>query len=420
MKITKIHIENYKSFKSETIELDKLNILVGANASGKSNTISIFRFINHIIDYGIENAVSLAGGLEYLLNASIGKSKPFHLSFSYDCIDKNWIRSVNKKENKYLILSGFDYSFEIEAHKRGTGFRITKDTITQKFFQVTHMSKDTIEYDVDKRCLVEYKKSKRKINTSVENTTDFDDSDKLNDVVGRDFVSHFLDNARCVDELLLHYISIFMPPMFYFKDLINIYDFDPKMMKRSASLTSVSKLDEDGSNIANILQSLLKNRAERTKLINLLNDCLPFIKSITTESNFDKSVSYKIQETYSNKHLYANFLSDGTVSMIAIIIALYFEDTMGTVILEEPERNLHPSLMDRVIEMAREASKDKQILITTHTPELIKHADSDSILLASRCDNGYTCIEKPIDKEAVRIFLENEIGIETLFAQNLL
>jgi predicted ATPase len=147
---------------------------------------------------------------------------------------------------------------------------------------------------------------------------------------------------------------------------------------------------------------------------------LPFIKSITTESNFDKSVSYKIQETYSNKHLYANFLSDGTVSMIAIIIALYFEDTMGTVILEEPERNLHPSLMDRVIEMAREASKDKQILITTHTPELIKHADSDSILLASRCDNGYTCIEKPIDKEAVRIFLENEIGIETLFAQNLL
>ena len=152
----------------------------------------------------------------------------------------------------------------------------------------------------------------------------------------------------------------------------------------------------------------------------MLKDCLPFVKSITTESNFDKSVSYKIQESYSKKPLYANFLSDGTVSILAIIIALHFEDTIGTIILEEPERNLHPALMDRVIEMAKESSKNKQVLITTHTPELIKHADINSILLASRCDDGFTCIKRPINDDTVKVFLENEIGIEELFAQNIL
>ena len=93
---------------------------------------------------------------------------------------------------------------------------------------------------------------------------------------------------------------------------------------------------------------------------------------------------------------------------------------MGTIILEEPERNLHPSLMDRVIEMAKETSIDHQILITTHTPELIKYADVDSILLASRCKDGFTCIKKPINDESVQTFLENEIGIDRLFAQNII
>lgn len=86
---------------------------------------------------------------------------------------------------------------------------------------------------------------------------------------------------------------------------------------------------------------------------------LPFIDNISTESNFDKSVSYKIKENYSSKPLYANFLSDGTVSILAIIIALNFESGSDIIILEEPERNLHPYLMDRLMEMGERDVKAK-------------------------------------------------------------
>ena len=185
-------------------------------------------------------------------------------------------------------------------------------------------------------------------------------------------------------------------------------------------MTSVTHLEENGENLANILNALLKSKANRERLKDLLNDFLPFIDNISTESNFDKSVSYKIKENYSSKPLYANFLSDGTVSILAIIIALNFESGSDIIILEEPERNLHPYLMDRLMEMARETSKQKQILITTHTPELIKHASIEDVLFANRDVNGFSRIMRLSDSETVKQFLQDEIGIDCLYVNNLL
>lgn len=421
MKITKIHVKNYKSFKDETIEFDKLNILIGANASGKSNTISLFRFINQIIEYGIENAISLSGGIEYVLNTNIGKKEPLSLSFSYDCTEREWVRSIGAKNNN-VILAGYDCDFEITPHKRGSGFTITKDIIVFKYYQVNKTNKDgSIKYDVQKYYHEEFKRTNRKFVENVVNKTDFEELQKNKEAITSKFVVDYLNNSRAKNnELLLHFISLFLPYDFRYNELVHIYDFDPKLMKKSASLTSISHLEEDGSNLANILQGLLKNSQNKNKLINYLSDSLPFVKSITTERNFDKSVSYKIKEIYSKKELYANFLSDGTVSMLAIIIALNFERSLGTIILEEPERNLHPALMSKVIEMAKETSTKRQIIITTHTPELIKYADEESILLASRCSEGYTCIKKPINDDEVKVFIQNEIGIDKLFAQNMI
>lgn len=421
MRITKIHVSNFKSFREETITFDHLNILIGSNASGKSNTISIFRFLDQIIDYGLENAISLSGGIEYVLNTTIGKSMPLNMSFSFSCEDEDWIMYVGKKREDKLLFAGFDYSFEITPHKRGSGYRITKDTITIYYFQVIGLPKGKKnQFDSQKVYKQFYRRINGKITYELENKTDYIDNEEMTNGLESIFVKKFFDARENRSELILHFISIFMPPMFFSRDLVRIYDFDPKLMKKSSSLTSVSHLEEDGSNLANILQNLLKTKFERNKLENILSDCLPFIERISTESNFDKSISYKIKENYSQKPLYANFLSDGTVSVLALIIALNFEKDAGTIIIEEPERNLHPFLMNRLIEMARETSKERQIIITTHTPELIKHANINDILFASRCQEGFSCISRPADNDMVQEFLKNEVGIDSLFVQNLL
>ena len=58
-----------------------------------------------------------------------------------------------------------------------------------------------------------------------------------------------------------------MPPMFNANNFIKIYDFDPRLMKSSSSITSKRRLEEDGSNIANILQLILKSKLKKKKLL---------------------------------------------------------------------------------------------------------------------------------------------------------
>ena len=81
MKIKYIHIKNFKSFGEQIINLENLTILLGANASGKSNTVSIIRFVNNIILYGLDDAISLLGGINYAINATIGKNESMYLKF---------------------------------------------------------------------------------------------------------------------------------------------------------------------------------------------------------------------------------------------------------------------------------------------------------------------------------------------------
>lgn len=424
MRLTRIHIMNFKTFSDETISFGKLNILIGSNASGKSNTVSVCRFLNQIMEYGIENAISLSGGMEYVLNTSIGKSKPLYISFSIDCEDEGWVRSIYSKKDARLLFAGFDYEFEITPHKRGSGFAITQDHISLRYYEIPEEAEtDTVKVHSDRYYIVDYKKSGKRIVSSHEDTTKITDETarkRLDNDIDADFFIRYMNDAGHMKELILNYASFLLPPFFRASNFIRIFDFDTKAMKKASMLTSINRLNEDGSNLASVLQELLKTRNERRKLENLLSDCLPFVESISTEKNFDKSISYKIKESYSNKPLYANFLSDGTVNILAIIVALYFDKNAGIIILEEPERNLHPYLMSRLLDMASEQSEGKQIIITTHTPELIKHSDVETLLLANRCENGFTHIARPADSAMVKEFLKNEVGIDSLFVQNLL
>lgn len=106
--------------------------------------------------------------------------------------------------------------------------------------------------------------------------------------------------------------------------------------------------------------------------------------------------------------------------MLALIIALYFEKSSGIMIIEEPERNLHPQLMSKIVEMAREMSAEKQIIITTHNPEFVKYAELDSILFAKRTSDGFTKINKPQDSSMVNTFINEDLGVDELFISGLL
>lgn len=103
------------------------------------------------------------------------------------------------------------------------------------------------------------------------------------------------------------------------------------------------------------------------------------------------------------------------------VLALYFEEK-SFIIIEEPERNIHPKLISKLINMMNDVSKrtNKQITITTHNPEIVKHSDLGNILLVDRNNECMSRIIKPSESDEVKTFLKNEIGVDELFVKDLL
>jgi len=220
--------------------------------------------------------------------------------------------------------------------------------------------------------------------------------------------------------------SVFLPHLSFiinkfFKD-ISIYDFDPKSSKESTPITGKSELEPDGRNLAIVIKNILDDEKKAESMSALMKDLLPFIESLTVDRLADKSLLVSLKEVYSGKKfLPAPLMSDGTINITALIIALYFEEK-PVIAIEEPERNIHPHLISKIVDMMKDVSErfEKQIIVTTHNPEMVKYAGIENILLVHRDDRGFSRISRPSEKDEVRIFLENEMGIEELYVQNLL
>jgi len=152
----------------------------------------------------------------------------------------------------------------------------------------------------------------------------------------------------------------------------------------------------------------------------LLREVLPAVSSWGVMTLKDTSLLLKMNEAFSDKtEVPASFLSDGTIHAVALLVALFFERNDVTVI-EEPERNLHPSLMSRLVSLTEDASSKRQIIITTHNPEIVRHVGIDNLMLIERDGDGFSRIIRPKDVDTVGAFLANEIGIDELYISNLL
>ena len=68
----------------------------------------------------------------------------------------------------------------------------------------------------------------------------------------------------------------------------------------------------------------------------------------------------------------------------------------------------------------KDASAHHQVLLSTHNPEIVKYAGLENILFISRDQEGFSKLTHLKDKKEIMTFLENEIGLEELFVQNLL
>ena len=428
MAIKSVRIENFRSFGDFEINLGQFNVLVGANASGKSNLLQVFRFLEDIANHGLQDAISLQGGVRFLTNAQIGRDRALSLTIIADT-DERYIGlpsrndSVDRPKITWLRIRDFHYHFSLKfAHDEDVEIVRDQLSLDCEFSELAvDASGKPLEESID---LGEGSIVLR--NTNGELYCDLSIPKEVS-LTERDFLppTSIVREEKSPASLLLERRFLHHPLFLSAADILMgtdnaIYDFDSRKPKQTVGVAGKSELESDGSNLALVLRRIISDESNHRKFRLLVQDILPFVEDLAVDAFADKWLLMTLKESYVPEMSFpATFISDGTINIIALIVALYFEEH-SVVMIEEPERNIHPHLISEVVEMLKDKAEKKQILVTTHSPEVVQHAGLENLLLISRHRDGFSRVSRPSEKEAVRIFLENEIGIGDIYKHNLL
>lgn len=128
-----VHIKGYKSIKDAKIELRPINILIGANGSGKSNFLSFFEFLNNLYERKLTEYIALNGGEDKFLHHGGKVTQQIEATLSFDnkineyafTLEKGEDKMIFKRENLIYQGNAWDISkFKSEAEvKQSDVFR---------------------------------------------------------------------------------------------------------------------------------------------------------------------------------------------------------------------------------------------------------------------------------------------------------
>ena len=411
MKISNIEIKNFKSFKDMSVNLNNFNAVVGPSASGKSNFVEAFKFLKDICE-DFENGIDAHGGILFqnlnceqkvpsCIKASIGEEEPF--------IEILNPISINSKELMTKICyTSIDYELCIN-------FKETKIDFMTENVKFHFKIYDNENGELLSGNTLYLKNDNGEISADFENHEEYASMEFF---APKALITIVNNNFKNKKGLLINSPLSAVPISWsdYFKD-IAAYNFDPNMGKMGKF--KGNSLTEYGENLSSVLDHILSDKDNKRKFLNLTSILLPYIKDIEVNRIGEDDRIFRLIESYNRLPVFAPFVSDGTANILALISALYFNKS-NVILIEEPERNIHPGLFIQIVGMMKEVSLlDKQIIITTHSPEILNNCDLDDIIFISRDEEGFSILSKPGDNREVREFAE-ELSIGDLFVEGCL
>jgi predicted ATPase len=192
---------------------------------------------------------------------------------------------------------------------------------------------------------------------------------------------------------------------------MEFYNLNPSRIRELQPPDSGIVLYQDGANAASVwrrISELQPDLAER------VDRYLAFIAPglISVEPAYlgpKAAILFKQQSRDQPRLFYAESMSDGTLRAFGILLALFQlggEYVPPLVGIEEPETALHPGAIVFLRDAFREVSDRKQVLVTSHSPDLLDEIDLDrETLLAVHAEDGVTKIA-PIDKTSREVVRE--------------
>lgn len=393
--ITEVSLKNYKSIAACKVGLESLMFLVGPNGAGKSNFLDSFKFVADSLSASLDHALRERGSIKEVRRKSGGHPTHFSIGIRFQIPDGPTGR----------------YSFRVGA-KPDAGFEVQTEEC-EAFYPAPRKPFSIRE---------PYTIRKADSETQVAQIRHY-----FRVVQGRVVASSRSAPATLPDRLaLVNFAGLSeFRPVFDALSRIEIYNLNPKEIATPQMADPTDRLRRDGANAASILRHI--PRQDLDAINRYLGQIAPGIREVDTKPIGTYETMEFRQNVKGQKdpwRFLASSMSDGTLRAFGILLAtLQTADTGPPLLgLEEPETAVHPAAAHVLLEVLRVAAVRRQILVTSHSPDLLDDPDlNETALLAVQSIDGITRIGSidETSKDMLRrslftpgeLLRQNQIGI---------
>ena len=319
------------------VKLSSFTVIVGQNGAGKSNFVDALRFVSDCMQGSVAQALRSRGNIGVVRRHSRGH--PTNIGF----------RVIIGLPDGGLA----DYSFELKA-ERQAGFTVKRERCT-----IQPMLKNQVKYEV------------------------------ANGV----FIHPVLDVRPRLeaDSLALPLLSALpeFRPLYDFLTNMRFYALSPDRIRELQDPDAGLVLNREGSNSAAVLREIAKKKPrEYERLCNLLSKVVPGTTGAEYVSSGQKETIRFKQDVgdVAPWNFDALNMSDGTLRVLAVLLAVYQISSPRFIAIEEPESTIHPAAIDILVDILRDGATRSQVLITTHSPDIVDNKaikDDDLRLVTS-------------------------------------
>lgn len=362
--LKKLILENWKSFRYAELPLDPLTVLIGTNASGKSNVVEALEFLQRIANgENIETALagdktlpSIRGGVEWAARKGengltikvlvSGEENETDYLYSIILTTQPSINSlneiitiINEKNNKYYPIK----------------FGLTTEKLSLRSCLLNRSSLNGIRLDfIDPESFGIKLSEKNSYQMKIINEQSLDIINK--------FILSTIQNIQILNPI-------------------------PSTMRDYSRLSE--NLESDGSNIAGVLAALPDEK--KAEVENILSEYIKYlpegdIKKVWAEpvGRLKTDAMLYCQEEWKPGEITeidARSMSDGTLRFLAILTALLTRPEGSQIVIEEIDNGLHPSRAALLVKILKEigSKRNIDILLTTHNPALLDAFGSEIV-----------------------------------------
>ncbi len=326
MKITRLHIEGFRSLKKLSWSPSNLNIIIGPNGTGKSNLLRCLELISISAQGKLGKTIQSLGGMDPIVWDGEARSIKFAIEVKPD-----------------HVIDPECYEFELVRLGASSTYRVDNERLINSVKQRKKTEKSPFKFleRIGSHAII------------------FDDSERTFVTPG-EYVSD--------EESLL---SISAGPSFaIYRDL----DTRPEATIRQSTIARFEKrVDPDGQNLVSVLHTLYTGDRDFKNDINAAMQAAfgDDFEELIFPPAADQRIQLRIRWKSLKREQSAAELSDGTLRFLFLLTVLASPSLAPVIAIDEPETGLHPAMLPLIAEFAVEASKRAQIIFTTHSPQFL-------------------------------------------------